>query len=106
MRFRILTTLFLLIVSLTTVIAQDDPITITIVTHDSFNISDAVLNDFQDTTGITIEILRAGDAGQVVNQSVLSTGNPLGDVLFGVDNTFLSRALNAEIFIPYQSPLL
>ena len=106
MRFRILTTLFLLIVSLTTVIAQDDPITITIVTHDSFNISDAVLNDFQDTTGIIIEILRAGDAGQVVNQSVLSTGNPLGDVLFGVDNTFLSRALNAEIFIPYQSPLL
>lgn len=80
--------------------------TLTIVTHDSFNVSEDVLQAFEQETGITVSILRAGDAGQVVNQSILSAGNPLGDVLFGVDNTFLSRALNAEIFIPYESPNL
>ena len=106
MRFRIFTILSLFLLSLTTVMAQDDPVTITLITHDSFNISDDILADFQDETGIIVDILRAGDAGQVVNQSVLSAGNPLGDVLFGVDNTFLSRALNAEIFLSYQSPLL
>ncbi len=79
---------------------------LTVVTHDSFNISEAILQAFTDETGITVEILRAGDAGQVVNQSILSKNNPLGDVLFGVDNTFLSRALDADIFVPYASPSL
>lgn len=97
----ILTTLIL-----GTSFAQDEPVTITLITYDSFNISNDLLERFQDETGIIIDILRAGDGGQIVNQSVLSAGNPLGDVLFGVDNTFLSRALNAEIFIPYESPLL
>ena len=39
----------------------------------------------------------------MVNQSVLSKNNPLGDVIYGVDNSFLSRALDGEIFAPYQS---
>lgn len=87
-------------------IAQQDPVTITVMAHDSFNVTDSVLADFEAQTGITVNILRSGDAGQLVNQAVLSAGNPLGDVLFGVDNTFLSRALDANIFLPYQSPLL
>ncbi len=99
-------TLFSMFIFIASSLAQDAPVTITIVTHDSFNVSEEVLNAFQDETGITVEILRAGDAGQVVNQSILSAGNPLGDVLYGVDNSFLSRALNADIFIPYESPLL
>ena len=107
MRFRnLISVLVFLFILVFAVKAQDDGVTITIVAHDSFNVSEETLNIFQEESGITIEILRAGDAGQVVNQSVLSAGNPLGDVLYGVDNTFLSRALNAEIFIPYESPLL
>lgn len=107
MRFRTLfITLFSLLMLITISSAQDDSVTITILTHDSFNVSEDLLNAFQDEAGITVVILRAGDAGQVVNQSVLSAGNPLGDVLYGVDNTFLSRALNADIFVPYESPLL
>jgi len=86
--------------------AQTQPTTLTLVTHDSFNISQDVLDAFEAETGITVEILRAGDAGQVVNQSILTAGNPLGDVLFGVDSTFLSRALNADLFIPYETPAL
>ncbi len=84
--------------------AQDA--TITLVTHDSFNVSEDVLQQFQDETGITVEILRAGDAGVLVNQSLLTKDNPLGDLLFGVDNTFLGRALAADVFAPYESPLL
>ncbi len=86
--------------------AQGEPITITLVTHDSFNVSETVLNAFQESSGIRVEILRSGDAGTMVNQTILSIGNPLGDVLFGVDNTFLGRALDADIFAPYESPLL
>ena len=105
LRMLFLTSVLVALVFVTTS-AQDEATTVTIMTHDSFNVSEDVLQAFQDESGIQIEILRAGDAGQVVNQAVLSAGNPLGDILFGVDNTFLSRALNADIFVPYESPLL
>lgn len=80
--------------------------TITLLTHDSFNVSEAVLSAFEAETGISVQILRVGDAGQMINQAVLSKDAPLADVLFGVDNTFLSRALDADLFIPYESPAL
>ncbi len=76
---------------------------VVVLTHDSFAISESVLDAFEVENGITVEILRSGDAGQMVNQAILSKSNPLGDVLYGVDNTFLSRALSADIFTPYRS---
>jgi thiamine transport system substrate-binding protein len=84
--------------------AQDN--VLTVVTHDSFAVSEDVLAAFEAQTGITIEILRGGDAGVMVNQSILSKDNPLGDVMYGVDNTFLSRALDNDLFVPYESALL
>lgn len=96
-------TLLLLFSFFTLALYAQDADSLVVVTHDSFAVSEDVLAKFEDETGIVVEILRAGDAGQVVNQSILSKNNPLGDVLFGVDNTFLSRALNAEIFVPYES---
>ncbi len=86
--------------------AQAQEQTLTLLTHDSFNVSEEVLAAFEAETGITVQILRSGDAGTMVNQAVLSKSNPLGDVLFGVDNTFLGRALDADLFVPYESPLL
>lgn len=83
-----------------------DQETLVVVTHDSFSVSEEVLAQFEASTGIRVQILRAGDAGQMVNQSILTKNNPLGDVLFGVDNTFLGRALDADLFVPYESPLL
>jgi len=75
---------------------------VTLLTHDSFNASDDVLAAFEDETGMTLEILRSGDAGSMVNQAILSAGNPQADVLFGIDNTFLSRALEADLFEAYE----
>jgi thiamine transport system substrate-binding protein len=74
---------------------------LTLLTHDSFAVSDEVLAAFEARTGATVKILRAGDAGSMVNQAILTKDNPIADVLFGVDNTFLSRALDAGIFEPY-----
>ncbi|MFQ5948990.1 MAG: thiamine ABC transporter substrate binding subunit [Acidimicrobiia bacterium] len=82
------------------------PETIRLMTHDSFAISEDVLDEFAAQSGVTVEIFEAGDAGQALNQAILTKGNPLADVLFGVDNTFLSRALENDIFVPYRSPVL
>jgi thiamine transport system substrate-binding protein len=107
MPFRILLLIAILLTALMGSAAQsEEPVVLTLLTHDSFSVSEAVLAQFEAETNISVEILRAGDAGTLVNQAVLTAGNPLGDVLFGVDNTFLSRALNGNIFIPYQSALV
>ena len=79
---------------------------LTLVTHDSFDISEGVLQQFERETNIEVEILKGGDAGEMLNTLILSKENPLGDVVFGIDNTFLSRALDADLFLPYESPLL
>jgi thiamine transport system substrate-binding protein len=64
------------------------------------------MEQFTEETGITVEMLRSGDTGTMLNQAILSRANPLGDVMFGVDNTFLGRALEHDLFVPYASPML
>ena len=105
MFFRVVSILFLIQATMASASAQEAE-RVVVLTHDSFAISEALLESFEAQTGISVEILRSGDAGQMVNQAILSKNNPLGDVLYGVDNTFLSRALDASIFAPYQSPAL
>ncbi|MGD8454739.1 MAG: thiamine ABC transporter substrate-binding protein [Anaerolineales bacterium] len=80
--------------------------TLTVMTHDSFEISEEVLAAFEERYGVTVQLLNAGDTGTAVNKAVLIAGDPKIDVFYGVDNTFLSRALDEGIFEPYESPLL
>jgi thiamine transport system substrate-binding protein len=80
--------------------------TIRLVTHDSFAVSEDVLDAFTAKTGIEVEILQGGDGGTILNQAILTKDNPVGDVLYGVDNTFLTRALDEDIFERYRSPAL
>src|SRR5690606_18197482 len=76
--------------------------------HDSFADIDTqeVFGDFTAETGFEVQTVGGGDAGGAVNQAILTKDNPIADVLFGVDNTFLSRALNEDIFVSYVSDLL
>lgn len=83
--------------------AADAAVTIRLLTHDSFAVSDGVLEAFTEETGIEVELLQGGDAGTVVNQAILTKGNPQADVLFGVDSTFLSRALDEDLFVPHEA---
>jgi thiamine transport system substrate-binding protein len=85
---------------------EKKPTFITLMTHDSFAVSQALLDDFQKQYGAEIKIIKSGDAGAALNQAILSRKNPLADVFFGVDNTFMSRALSADIFESYESPFL
>lgn len=83
-----------------------EPVTVTLLTHDSFDVSLEILEDFTAETGIEVAVVPTGDAGSALNQAILTRDAPQGDLLFGVDTTFLSRALDAELFLPYDSPAL
>ena len=84
--------------------SDEQPTEVVLVTHDSFAISDDVKQAFEDESGLKLRILKAGDAGEIVTRALLTAGNPEGDVLFGVDNNLLSRALDGDVFEPYESP--
>ncbi len=84
----------------------DEPRELTLLTHDSFEVSEDVLASFTEQTGIEVSVAPSGDAGTALNQAILTQDAPQGDLLFGVDNTFLSRALDEDLFVPYTSPLL
>jgi thiamine transport system substrate-binding protein len=107
MRLRVLLGLTLAVLAFAACGTGDDATssndTVTLVTHDSFAVSKPVLRAFTEQTGITVKVLKSGDAGSALNQAILTKDNPLGDVFFGVDNTFLSRALDAGIFVPYTA---
>ena len=89
-----------------TVESEEGERTLTVMTHDSFDVSDEVVAAFQEACNCQVQFLRSGDAGLMLNQALLSRGNPLADVIYGVDNTFLSRALEGDILEPYESPVL
>lgn len=79
------------------------PVTITLLAYDSYEPTPGLFDDFTARTGITVEIARAGDAGDMVSKAVLTAGNPEGDVMWGVDNTLLSRAVDGGVFTPYAA---
>ena len=86
--------------------APDEPREVTLLTHDSFDVSADVLAAFTDATDIEVAIVPLGDAGTALNQAILTRDAPQGDLLFGVDTSFLSRALDQELFEAYDSPAL
>jgi thiamine transport system substrate-binding protein len=77
--------------------------TVTLMTHDSFAVSKPVLRAFEAETGTKVKLLPSGDAGAELNQAILTKDHPLADAMFGVDNTFLGRALSSGIFVPYEA---
>lgn len=82
------------------------PVELRVLTHDSFAASEEVIRAFEQENNVTLTFLPSGDTGSALNQAILTKNAPLADVFYGVDNTFLSRALGEDIFEPYNSPLL
>jgi thiamine transport system substrate-binding protein len=83
-----------------------EPASLTVMTHDSFSASENVIAEFEQQNSVKLTFLKSGDTGAALNRAILSKEAPIADVFYGVDNTFLSRALDAGIFEAYPSPLL
>ena len=79
---------------------------LTVMTHDSFNVSKGILQEFELANNVKVNLVKSGDAGAALNKAILAKDAPLADVLYGVDNSFLSRALDSDIFDSYASPNL
>ncbi len=76
--------------------------TVTVITHDSFNLSKEVVQAFEQREKIKIAFIKGGDAGAMTNRLVLTKESPIADVVYGIDNTLLARALKADILEVYR----
>lgn len=87
--------------------SSDSSTKIKLISYDSFPKKDTGLNTalkkFEKDSGIKVEIVNAGDTGTMVSKAILTAGNPEGDVIWGVDDASLSRALDADVFESYKS---
>ncbi|MFM5904610.1 MAG: thiamine ABC transporter substrate binding subunit [Micrococcales bacterium] len=70
---------------------------VTIATHDSFVISKAQIANFKKQTGLTVKVVKAGDAGALTNKLVLTQGAPIADAYFGIDNSLQGLADSAKV---------
>lgn len=75
------------------------PREVVLLTHDSFAVPQDVLNQFEVETGYRVKVLRSGDAGQLANKVVLTKGSPIGDAVYGIDNTFASRVTSSGALV-------
>ena len=82
------------------------PAALNVMVHDSFAISTDVVAEFEEANHVKVNFLLGGDAGSMVNKAILTKNAPMADILFGIDNTFLSRALSEGIFEAFDTPLL
>jgi len=79
---------------------------VTLLAHNSFLVNEQVIFDFENETGIDVKVVISGDSGATVNQAIRDVGNPTADVIYTVDNVFLSRALGGGIVEAYESSSL
>jgi thiamine transport system substrate-binding protein len=80
------------------------PVTLRVLTHSSFDLPKEQLARFEQDAGVKLQIVKAGDAGEMTNKLILTKARPIADVVYGIDNTLLPRALAAGVIEPYTGP--
>lgn len=84
----------------------DESVTLRVVTHDSFAVSQEVLDEFEAETNVSVELIPSGDAVTMTNAALLTAGNPVGDVIFGIDENTLGAALDGGLLMAYRADRL
>lgn len=80
------------------------PMPLRVLTHSSFDLPKELLAQFEKDAGVKLQIVKAGDAGEMTNKLILTKARPIADVVYGIDNTLLPRVLAAGVIEPYTGP--
>ncbi len=75
---------------------NNEPASLTLVAHDSFVMGDELVAEYEKY-GSKLTIVRAGDVGEMTGKLVLTKDAPIGDVVYGIDNTFASVIRDNEV---------
>jgi thiamine transport system substrate-binding protein len=86
----------------TTATTDATPQEVTLIAYDAFTPADHIFDAFTQATGTKVKVVTSGDTGTMVSKAILTAGKPEGDVMWGIDNTFLSRAQRAKVLESYE----
>ena len=73
-----------------------------VLVHSSFSLPKPLLAQFEADAGVKLVVLKAGDAGEMLNKLILTRAQPIADVVFGLDNALVAKALAAKVLDPYN----
>ncbi|MCD0166107.1 thiamine ABC transporter substrate-binding protein [Deinococcus sp. 12RED42] len=80
--------------------------TLTVITHDSFDVDRKLIAAFETQNKARVRFIKGGDAGELLNRLILTRRAPIADVVYGLDNSLLPRARQADLLQPYRSSAL
>ncbi len=72
-----------------------------VLVHSSFSLPKPLLAQFETDSGIKLAIIKGGDAGEMLNKLILTKAQPIADVVFGVDNALVVKAMAANVLETY-----
>ena len=78
------------------------PNEVTLLAYDAFTPQEGIFDAFTAATGAEVKVVTGGDSGVLISKAILTAGTPEGDVLWGLDNTLLSRAQKTELLTSYE----
>lgn len=78
------------------------PNEVILLAYDAFFPQEGIFDPFTAATGAKVKVITAGDTGTLVSKAILTAGKPEGDVMWGLDNTLLSRAQQADLLTSYE----
>ncbi len=82
---------------------EEEPDALTILVHDSFDVTEDLITQFEADRGVTVTILEGGDANAVLNRALLNAGNPEADLIFGIDNFGFVQAREADLLREFEA---
>jgi len=75
-----------------------------VLTHSSFDLPKPLLDAFEQSAGVKLTLIKAGDAGEMVNKLILTRAQPIADVVYGIDNALAGKAIAMEVLTSYAGP--
>src|SRR5699024_6663986 len=86
--------------------ADDDAAgSVTIMTHDSFNVPEELVTAFEEESGYSVTTTSPGDAGAVLNQLILQKDIPTVDAVYGIDNYSAETLLAEDMLTTHDAEL-
>jgi thiamine transport system substrate-binding protein len=73
-----------------------------VLVHSSFSLPKPLVTQFEAQTNAKLLIIKAGDAGEMLNKLILTKAQPIADVVYGLDNTLAAKAASAKVLTPYK----
>ena len=84
--------------------AQTSAPELRVLVHSSFSLPKPLLAQFESEAGVKLSVIKAGDAGEMLNKMILTRAQPIADVVYGLDNALVAKAQAAGVLDPYNGP--